>query len=119
MDPSRPILDISALYGNAVLGCISLENCIPDGAMSNYMCNGICIPTFVPCNNTCLENVLWRTNRREQLFGPIICQDSGYAIIKPLVERHLGNLEGLCLFGYQQCNGTCIIDPRRPLYKVI
>ena len=48
-----------------------------------------------------------------------MCQDSEYTIIKPLVEAHLGHLEGFCLLGTQQCNGTCSIDPKRPLYKVI
>ena len=84
------------------------------------MCNGICIPTYIPCNNTCLDNVLWRTNRREQLFGPVQCQDfenknripeENKIFLKTVLEFH-----GYCLPGTLSCNGTCSIDERRP-YK--
>ena len=53
------------------------KECIPEGPIldtAQYMCNGVCIPAYIPCNNTCLDNVLWRTNRRVQLFGPVQCQ---------------------------------------------
>lgn len=125
MNSSIPIL----YYDSRSLGayCVSDEfKCIPEGSIgdrAHYMCNGRCIPAFIPCNNTCLDSVLWRTNRRENLFGPIACKDfdlnieRSSGLNKTLVKQIFGN-DGYCLSGSQKCNDTCIIDPKRPLLKV-
>ena len=50
--------------------CLAQEECT---APWYYMCNGICIPTIFPCNNTCLEELEWAENEFEKLFGPVTC----------------------------------------------
>ena len=123
-----------------------------------YMCNGVCIPAIIPCNNTCLDEVEWTHNKIEKLFGPASCSvpmfnswacrnfddwDSNGTWVQkckwsydfiassenfwtsvlesPLLDEVLhvlGNTEsklGVCLPGSIGCNGTCLLDPERPI----
>ena len=58
--------------------CIPESDCVPEGPIdrARHLCNGLCIPSFVPCNGKCLDTVLWRTNRRSKLFGPVNCLEN-------------------------------------------
>ena len=55
------------------------ENCERLRPVAHYMCNGLCIPALIPCNNTCLSKVEWpsthytSTYSSEKLFGPATC----------------------------------------------
>ena len=113
-----------------------------------YMCNGVCIPVIIPCNNTCLDQVEWTLNKIEHLFGPVSCSlpmlnswgcrklddcmwdydfiassDNFWTAVleMPLLEEVLhvlGNTDsklGVCLPGSIGCNGTCLLDPERPI----
>ena len=120
LNASLPIIAFSGSLSSITQVCIKEIYCIPDGPIfgsAHYMCNGICIPVFIPCNHTCLDNVLWRTNRREELFGPIQCKEieDNEQTENILLLKSFINFEGFCLPGSMQCNGTCSIDPRRPL----
>ena len=97
--------------------CKAENECIPEGPIFGgafHMCNGICLPVFIPCNNTCIGSVLFRTNRRAPLSGPLNCEEISSNLNKTLVEETFGN-EGYCLPGSISCNGTCTIDSRIPL----
>ena len=127
--------------GNDEQQCLAEEQCttvqqgigratyIPD--FSKYMCNGICIPVVIPCNNTCLDRVEYSKGKFENLFGPVICHhsfvmfsDSREFWTKSLqpnvltkVLELIGHTEpeyGLCLPGNLGCNNTCILEPDRP-----
>ena len=129
LNPALPTLALTNTGLDPV--CINLEEteCIPEGPLwdhSSYMCNGICIPAYIPCNNTCPDNILWRTNRREELFGPVQCQDfeeTGQLRELWLKEENvlflktLMDFQGFCLPGTMVCNETCSIDPRRALMR--
>ena len=103
-----------------------------DSAM--YLCNGLCIPTIIPCNNTCQDQVVWSNQYRrryEDLYGPVTCNGATWwnpfssdiwtnalqpdALAK--VRDIIGQMDydfGVCLTGNMGCNGTCILDPDRP-----
>ena len=92
------------------LSCTESEKeCTPEGYLlgANHMCNGTCIPLIIPCNNICFENVLWRTNRREALFGPVVCEEIDSDLERKtglnttMISRIFGNLSSYnikCLF---------------------
>ena len=89
--------------------CINLQetSCIPEGIGASYMCNGICIPYYIPCNNTCLDNVLLRSDRKEELFGPFQCQDfEDRKIVKDnlMFLKSVLDFQGFCLPGFEPCN---------------
>ena len=122
LNSSLPILSFDSLALEPI--CITSEAtefCLPEGPIvgqARYMCNGICIPVYIPCNNTCLDNILWRTNRREELFGPVQCQDfkkEYFSEDRIWFLKNFIEFQGYCLPGGMLCNGTCSIDPRRPL----
>ena len=124
LDPTLPTLSFNYRGLSPICTNLNWTECIPEGPIvdkAGYMCNGICIPVFVPCNNTCLDNILWRTNRREELFGPVKCQDfEEKARLREdnvLFLKSILDFQGFCLPGSVICNGTCLIDPRRPLVK--
>ena len=128
LNPSLPTLAFSGIGyltnspENYVLlfTCIKEADCIPEGPIfdsARYMCNGICIPVYIPCNQTCLDNVLWKTNRGEKLFGPIQCKEMEANRQTELLKSFI-NFEGFCLPGSMPCNGTCSIDPRKPLKSI-
>ena len=115
------------------------------------MCNGLCIPAIIPCNNTCLDNVEWSVNKTESLYGPLTCSKAMYKaplyfVNKDqwpqededlqnsnsdlywtgaldseklsLVQEIIGHTDSelsVCLPGFIGCDGTCSIDPQRPL----
>ena len=44
-----------------------------DSYFETKICNGFCIPSIIPCNNTCMDIVDPSTNKSEKLFGPTSC----------------------------------------------
>ena len=123
-------------FGNHEL-CISEEHCTTSGPIlesAKHMCNGLCIPAIIPCNNTCLDQVEWAEGRFERLYGPVTCYgaiwrypDSRDFFTESLPSHvltevrdiigHTDSEFGLCLPGSIGCNGTCTLDPDRPHVK--
>ena len=121
MDQTKPSIYIGRQLEPV---CVNLEqtDCNPEGPIfdtAHYMCNGMCIPAYIPCNNTCLDNVLWRTNRREKLFGPHKCTgfDRDIPEANKIYLQSILGFDGYCVPGSLACNGSCTTDLRRSLLK--
>ena len=115
--------------------CTSESKCVSKGLIfdeAHYMCNGQCIPVYIPCNNTCIDNVTWDTNRTAELFGPMRCTQIATTIQAPsyvpfaLHEEKFRNIKhylskyhntSWCLPGNTPCNESCIVDQRMPLLQ--
>ena len=134
----NPDLPIRAPWGRGPFGnggrCVAEDQCTTPGPIldhAKYMCNGLCIPAIIPCNNTCLDQVEWREGAYEKLFGPVTCYGSIWSYpdsrdfwakslppdLLSKVRNMIGHTDsslGLCLPGSIGCNGTCILDPERP-----
>ena len=41
----------------------------------HYMCNGSCIPWYIPCQDVCLKELVVTSNRKIEIVGPIVCSD--------------------------------------------
>ena len=107
--------------------CIPEAECRPEKSRSglSYMCNGMCIPIYISCNNTCLESALVKPNRREELFASPVCQENQGLGTEALhwslgdtevakVNQAIGGVGIFCMTGTEKCNGSCSIDPKRP-----
>jgi len=115
--------------------CTSESKCVSKGFIfdeAHYMCNGQCIPVYIPCNNTCIDNVTWDTNRKAELFGPIKCTQIATTRLPPsydpfalpeekflYIKHYLSKYHNSswCLPGYTPCNESCIVDPRMSLLQ--
>ena len=126
--------DYAEEYCTTTVKCYSGETCysteIPNYSM--YMCNGLCIPAIIPCNNKCLNRVEYVEGKSERLFGPVTChgsirlspdsrdfwtkslQPDALAKVQEIIGHSDSDL-GVCLPGSIPCNETCILDPDRPV----
>ena len=129
LTPEYPIL---SPFSKAGL-CVSEEECLPEGPLweAYYICHGMCIPAFMPCNDTCLEDL------RFEFKGPVVCQEtesinkrssakdfvrqlffSDFINANKTLSKKFKNDEGswkTCWPFSIPCNGTCSLDPGRPL----
>ena len=125
LNPERPYLYVQY---DLTIQCIhDLDDCGLNGP--HYLCNGICIPAFLPCNNTCSDNVFPGTYMWQPLFGPVKCNEFGSSVSSfykwklntsdTVLLKDLIDFNGeVCLPGSHTCNGTCSLDPKRPKYEV-
>ena len=125
LDPERPSIYVDYYKGYGFTTyCVDLAlvDCIPEGSVmdrAHYICDGMCIPAFIPCNHSCYDNVLVSTNRREELYGPLNCSeiDKNIPDSNKIYLQDLIDFNGYCVPGLLPCNESCTVDSRRPLLE--
>ena len=142
LDAAKPTPYFGTARRTVFPSCINLEEdpCVPEGAAlfdSYHMCNDMCIPVYIPCNNTCLDSYLLGTDSSQELIGPYTCSEFnrntpniieapgvpiyGTDLIILYINsiRNVMEFDGICVPGWFACNGSCTINQKFPILKEI